>query len=244
MPGESASLNLSRQIQLYLVNFLNNGNPLKMYNIYRGLPISYPVSLAALEQDRIILKVHKYQATCLELQRWTFLDGDGLPRAVQAVAVSIFVSKEQAALYDFSYASPGVGKRSLVRVQPRDPIPVKLVMKSNQVRGQLADISIEGAGVYTSAIFYGQGGLTLNAGLEMVIQFPDSPRLLKMQAMVVNVVRHAGQARLGVMAMPDAADKQVIAQFIARRQAEIQRELQEAYQALYRMEMEDAQQMP
>jgi hypothetical protein len=217
------------------------GKEVRLLNIYKGLPISYGAKILAVHGLIADLIVNRYQATCLEAQRQTFLQNEALPHTVSGTVLTVNVVEERVTLTSFAYVSDKIGNRQLVRVQPADPIEVEVSVKGRALKGRLADISFSGAGVYTGAIIFGDSPFVVNNHASLTIYLPGSRVPVKIMGKIINVLRSQQSTRLGLLLFPDGNTRLVINQYVTQRQGEIQREIRIMYDMLRKLRIQEEQ---
>jgi hypothetical protein len=209
---------------------------LRLLNIYKGLPISHDASIIKIERPAMLVSVSKLQATCLELQRHTYVQITELKCVLSASVYTVNFVDEIASLHNFDYAPSTIGNRQIVRVQPADPIELELLISGQTFKCRLADISYSGVGVYTATIFYGGEVFNINRRATLVLRLPSQSASMKIAVKIANVKKGQQMSyRLGMQLFPEAEAKQEIARFVAMRQSEIQREIRTLYDALYKL---------
>ena len=100
-----------------LTSLMNEAQPLKLFNTYRGIPISYDARITDIDQGCVILNVHKYQAVCMFLDSKTYLVDLNLLNNYEAQVISLDVAKRQVVLAVFKKVGKSVDRRTAVRVQ-------------------------------------------------------------------------------------------------------------------------------
>lgn len=92
-----------------------------MFNVFKGIPISYPAAVLEVDERGASFEVHKYQAVALDSEKRTQLRASIFPKDIKAKVSSVEIKKTLAALSDFAYTDAPVAKREFVRIPP--PIP-------------------------------------------------------------------------------------------------------------------------
>ena len=135
---------------LLLEQIARNRSEIKLLNIYKGLPISYDVSISSVGHSEIQVHTNRHQLACLYYQRETYLTGRELPFILRSQVMSLHLGKENAILSDLQVASNSIGSRAQIRVEPNEPLlaVIRFNNSPSEFYVPLADISIEGAGVY------------------------------------------------------------------------------------------------
>lgn len=215
------------------------GKPVRLMNIYKGLPLSFDAQITGVWDQQLSLIVNKYQATCLEIQRHTFIESPKLPGIISSRVIAVDILQSSAILGMFELTDKQIGHRSMVRVQPDEMVEVTLNFRGRSIRCWLADVSYSGAGVFTGAFFYGRSFFTAGTAVTMQTRLPGAGQPIALKGRLINVTRSDQNTfRLGMVVYPEPDMKIAITDYISRRQAEIQRELRLLYEALVRLHAE------
>jgi|YelNatPaOPRAMG01_1025707.scaffolds.fasta_scaffold01777_22 hypothetical protein len=123
---------------------------IRLLNVYQGIPIAFPAAIVYVGANSIIVKTEKYQIVCLYQERQTFIQYPGFPSVIKAHVNGVDASNLQAELTEFSYVHDGIGERRQVRVWPKEVVTgqLRLSDRMETLTGELADISLEGMGIY------------------------------------------------------------------------------------------------
>jgi hypothetical protein len=129
--------------------YMGEGN-IRLLNIFQGVPIAYPATITSIGSDSISVITEKYQMVCLYRDKETFIQNPELHSVVKARVSNLYISQLQATLTDFSYVENGIGDRRQVRVLPKEQVTggLQIADRSEMIGGELADISLEGIGIY------------------------------------------------------------------------------------------------
>lgn len=224
------------EILQYLVA---TGHPVRLLNNYKGIPIAYEGTIIQETPDGFIAQVNKYQNVCMEVERVTFIQSDQLPAVIRARVLSVDIVNAVSLLGDFQVAPGSIGGREAVRVQPKEPIQVVLSNARRKITGELVDISVSGVGITFVTSFLYNPDLVKKAVVTVELKLPIDEGKLKIQGSLASVLnKRTGSYRLGVTMNPDSNTRQVIARFVAMRQAEILRELRSYYDLMYKIQVE------
>jgi hypothetical protein len=211
--------------------------PVKLLNSYRGIPISHDARILTISQGYVAFKVHEYQAVCMTLEGRTFIQHPVLPEILQAAPVSVDVGKKEAILTEFVGVGHSIGKRMSSRVQPKEPIDVEIYDGDHRIPGKLADVSTSGVGVFTFATYiYGDLSFEKNTDVYLDLRLPSDPAVLRFQGKITSITHQKGTFlhRLGLRIFPNPAAEPALQHYLAHRQEEITRELENIYQSMVR----------
>jgi hypothetical protein len=122
-----------------LAALLKAAQPLKLFNTYRGVPVSYEARVTGIDQGCATLNVHKYQAVCIFLDSMTGLLIPSLPDMYGAQVISLDVVKRQAVLAVFKKMNKSFDRRTTIRAG-RKLDNGRALVKAARIEGKLADI--------------------------------------------------------------------------------------------------------
>lgn len=123
---------------------------IRLLNVYQGIPIAFPAAIVYVGQYAITVKTERYQMVCLYQERQTYIQYPGFPAVIRARVERLEPQSLQAVLYEFEYTREGIGDRRQIRVWPKEGITGELHLpdRSEAIKGELADISLDGMGIY------------------------------------------------------------------------------------------------
>lgn len=199
-------------------------NDLRLLNYYHEVPVSYGVTIDAIEGDAVEFTVHQAQAAVLGLQKQTLMKSSHFPSGLGAhcFVEYINVRNRLAVLGRFAYASIRAERRNAVRVYAGAPtISTQFQAEGQCVGGELKDISVTGMAVISST--------ELPSGLaeEGILKLTLMGHAMTVKATVVRSVSVEGGYLHTYRIELDAKMEEVVSQFIYSRQVEIIRELKE-----------------
>jgi hypothetical protein len=217
----------------------------RLINDHRGIPIAYEAAVEQVQNSGVVMQVHKYQCVCLEIDRFTYIQSASLPSILKARVTNLDIVATLATLGNFEYASETIGRRNVIRVQPKDTIDVLILYGTQKIRGTLVDVSSSGIGIYMlSAYIYNPGMLRKNERIHLSLRLPNEKGILsdlRIPGSILYINREKGSFRLGISTSPDPHAQSQISQYITHRQAEILRELRVLYDTFYRLKLEGQQ---
>ncbi|HNT25743.1 MAG TPA: PilZ domain-containing protein [Anaerolineales bacterium] len=221
-----------------LTILMNTAQPIKLFNTYRGMPISYDARITAIDQGCVILNVHKYQAVCMFLDSRTSLISPNLPDIYDAQVISLDVTKRQAVLAVFKKLFKSLERRGEVRVQPENPIPVELWVGAVRSAGKLADISISGLGVVSFGTFvYTNQAIEKNATIQLEFSLPGIVEPLRVKGKAVHAALGDDPRwhRLGMEISLEDDTRTLLQNYVDQREVELLREVSFIYDSMLLM---------
>jgi hypothetical protein len=218
-----------------LESLVGSAGKVRLLNVYKGLPINSDAPVLEATDGMVMLKVNKYQATCLEIQRKAYIQSDDLHQVARGEVLNVNFLTESAIVTGFVYMGDDLGKRLMIRVQPREPVEIEMALKGVNLRGQMADLSASGVGIVTGAVVVRPTLYAIGTNMVVSFQLPSERAPLRIAGKIANAFKGSNSYRLGIELTPDSATKMTLNRYIAQRQSEVQRELRMMYETFYRL---------
>lgn len=214
---------------------LSAGEPVTLLNNYRGFPVSHQATILALEQGYVAIGIHEHQAVSMALEGKTFIQSSWLPEVVRAAVMAVDVVKKRAVLTEFEPGGSEIGKRTTIRVFPREQLEADIYDGRRRLSGKVADISTSGVGVFTFAAYvYGDLSFEQNKEVYVDIRLPTTDAVVRFHGVVTSVAvkQDAHLHRLGVHIFPNPEVQPLLDAYIHQRQEETERELTLIFQSM------------
>lgn len=219
---------------------METGQSVELVNIYRGIPVSSQASIQSVDQGYVTLQVGDLQAISMFLEGKTYLHSPDLPEFYRATVIEVDVPKKLAVLSEFTTAGDSVEKRASIRVQPDEFIDVAIDFEGHHTTGKLADISINGLGVFSFDTYvYSDPLLSSTDDAAITLKLPTSDRPIQFQGKIVHIT-YRGDPRLrrvglkiteeGFSHEPD--EEASLMQYISLRQQQFIQELKSIYDTM------------
>jgi hypothetical protein len=147
---------------------------INLINVYKGVPIAYPAIISQVSQDSIMVKTEPFQIVCLHRERETFIQSKYFPTVIKARVVKVDFAKTFAELSEFEVVKGNIGSRRQVRVVPANPIAgvVQREGMDATFNGELADISLDGLGIYLSCKDYSSTIFSIDTRISIMLRLP------------------------------------------------------------------------
>ncbi|MCE1251977.1 MAG: PilZ domain-containing protein [Anaerolineae bacterium] len=158
---------------------MQNKKELKLINSYKGLPISFPASVVTLSGDNVTLKTDRSQIVCMYRDHDTFVQGEFFPETIRAYVSQLDLVKVEAMLSYYEIPKSSFNNRSQIRVEPDNPISGNIKVKEMRIpfRGELADISQGGMGIYIEERLFLPNVYHPGAEITVMISLPTSGKM-------------------------------------------------------------------
>lgn len=198
-----------------------------LVNYYKGLPISYPATIAVVDRDVLELDIHPQQAVAIDKDRYAFIRCPAFSHVVGAHVHYVNVRKQAASLKGFFFAELMAERRNAIRLELDPPTEAVFEFQGESLQGKLVDLSMSGAAVRF------ENSPSIDDGLETMLQFilpniiQNTSAKIKVPARLLGTSEHKGAHLLKFSITPDKALEQQISHYIFQRQVEIIRELKE-----------------
>lgn len=150
--------------------------PVRLHNLYKGVPIVNDAEVLGLDSVYVHLRVNPYQIASIFLERGTYIECQDFPNQFRAQMSKINIEQGELYLTNVVKVSGGIGKRGQVRVEPQDPIWVSLQAKNalSAVTTRLADLSAIGLGVLIERYYFQPQLYRVGAELKIFLELPVS----------------------------------------------------------------------
>ena len=129
------------KISYLLDSIYENGNDLKLLNIYDGMSIATSSGILKKTKELVYVKVEELQSYIMDIDQTTILQSSVLTKSIKANVKYICHKKHYAILYKFRMLDYNPNERLHGRVKSAKLIPVVISMTGSRVKGELIDIS-------------------------------------------------------------------------------------------------------
>jgi hypothetical protein len=198
--------------------------------VYRCVHFLCKATLEGLNGDNMVLTVQPPASVLLVEKRHAIVLGDRLFDPIKASIVSFDLITGRLELQGYTYAGHIIGSRHENRVEPESPMKVEIETEGGGLKAELADLSLNGAGILVPAL---RPGALLKRGQNLLLQLNLPEGNFKIPAMVRGSEQKADSCRVAVEFTQNVPGKTLIFRYITRRLAEIQQEVQNLYQETY-----------
>lgn len=202
--------------------------PLKLINYFKGLPLMYSATVAAIEQGILDLDVQPQQAVAMATDHYTLIRCKLFPHDIVAHVHYVNVLRHAASLSKLHFVEIMAERRSSVRLELAQPTQVAFSFQGQDMPGMLSDISTSGAAISIDEY------LDMPPGSETVLRFmlPDLAQNklfpLMIEARLVDIEGRASPYCCCFAINPEKAVEQQLSRYIFQRQIEIIRDLRDA----------------
>lgn len=204
--------------------------PLELMVIYKGVPVISKARIDRIESDTVVMTTQDPGLVCLRDRPQTSILGSDYFEPSTAKIQKVDLQTGEVHLREFSYLGNRLGERMIIRVEPPEPLPLTLDLSDHQIQAELVDISVSGAGIRMLERDYSPA---LRPGSQVRCQFELPTGGVALPATILSGIRSGDSHRLSVRFGQNGDQKKVIFRYLVDRRAEIEREIQTAFERLH-----------
>ncbi len=203
------------------------GLKVTLTNYYKGLPITYPATILAVERGNVDLDVNVQQAVAIASDHYTLIRSKLFPLPMVAHVQYVNVKKHAVSLNKLCFVEVLAEKRAAVRLDLDPPVRAVIKCDDQEITGKLVDISTQGIAITVDTY------AIIETGVEMTVKFmlPDpvlqKQTLLKVPATLVAIDDNTVPYRYKFRISPEKHQEQLISRYSFQRQVEIIRGIKE-----------------
>lgn len=206
----------------------NQSAKLKLINYYKGIPLSYPATVASISGSSLDLDVQDVQAFSIEHARSTFIRSPLFKHDLFAQVQYVNVRKKAATFVKFSYVEIMAERRNFVRVELDLQPKVSIEAACGLIEGRLSNISLSGLNVlidHSAPLKAGD-----DATAQFVLKSPETCQEIPVHlpAPLISIAGDVPPYDYRFAINPDKQLESRLSQFIFQRQVEIIREVKDA----------------
>ena len=215
------------QAEIISILSAHTKQPIKLINYYKGLPLSYPAAVVAVERGTVDLNVKAEQAVIIEESRSTFMRSPLLKHDVFAQVQYVNVKRMAASFAKFCYVEIMAERRNFIRMM-LDQSPVAVIDSPlGKFVGTLHDLSLSGVNVHLPSF------CPLALDTESTIRFTlsggeqSADCLINIPAKLIAIKDETRPYRYIFTIYPDKTLERQLSQYIFRRQIELIKEIKD-----------------
>lgn len=200
----------------------------RLINYYKGLPISYPARIVAVEKGILDLDVLPHQLFTMLESRYTFIRSKALKHDVYATVQYANIKRRAVSLRKLCYVEILAEQRDYLRLDLDKQQNAMLFTNEGVIQGKLTELAINGACVKI------EHPCSLEMDSEMTLSFMLHNRHqnldynVKTNARLVGIEGTSYPKYFRFFITPDKVLDRLLAQYLFQRQIEIIREIKDA----------------
>ncbi|MFW5714533.1 MAG: hypothetical protein ACOCYU_07665 [Brevefilum sp.] len=216
---------------------LNEQRPVTLYNIYRGVPITYEADVAMIHPDNTIgLIVHPYQAVCIKHERRTYIESKSLPELIRAYPMSIDYTNHVVLLKKLEFPKSISTDLYHSWVTPEKTVEVDISADENvDITAKLMELAVlEENEIRIGMAVSGSCKMQRGDSVEISFHLRNQEGLIQVQGVVHSLkkIRNQDQKRMEIAGTAAMGDEISILAYVAKREDEIMDGLDKAYRNL------------
>jgi hypothetical protein len=192
----------------------------------KGVPVVIKGRIDEVRKESIVFKVEPPDSICMDWDDHALLLHDTFISGIQGRILKFDPTDGQVELGEFAYSDRGFGDRSMVRVEPEEPLPAELILGNTSLPCQVVDLSLNGFGILAQPA----KGVELAKGQAVTLKLNLLNQGVEIPGTLLGVFPKDEIIRLAISFSQDAPGHAAVARYITRRRAEIRQEIQDIYQ--------------
>jgi len=198
-----------------------------LVNYYRGLPLTYPAKVVAIEFGNLEIDVNPHQAAAIETDRYTLIRSRIFNNAIHAKVQSVDTKRHLISIKKLGYVELLAENRAAVRLHLEPPVEGRVKYLNESYKGEVQDISLSGLSIKMDRC------ISLNVGTRVMVEFllPDlvleKHTPMELLATLVAVKENLPTYQYKFRIHPQKEKEQLISRYSLQRQIEIIRDLKE-----------------
>jgi hypothetical protein len=204
---------------------------IELMNTYRGVPVICRAKVLSIQDNMVEVEAHDPALVCLARQKQTKILGSDYFEPASARVESVDLINGKAVLSHFTYQSTRLGERMIVRVEPKDPIPVRIENQGQVTIVEMIDLSLNGMGVRVASQSY---NVFLKPGTAVQVDIPLPKEEVRLAGNIVTAIKTGNTYRLSVRFLPGNPQRVAVFRYLIDRRAEIAIELKQEYEQALR----------
>jgi hypothetical protein len=205
-----------------LNRLISTDRSIELLNYYKSYPVPIQGEIFSFSSGILTVIVSPPISVCLYQNKATILISQNLQDAIHAKVLHFDIDEGKVNLCNLSFMGSWIGRRMLVRVQPAQNMPVLLERDNLVLRGTVADISLNGAGILVTNPLVKPGD-----EFSITIDLPNGD--LSVKGKVVDITPLNNIVRLSMMFLPTGTDIALVLKYLTSRRAELHKEVQALY---------------
>lgn len=193
-------------------------------NYYKEVPVSAVARILRVGENRLVCRTSEVQTRAIEFNGYTIIEGAPFSHHVYANA-QCDTDTGEIALSDFNYADVHSNRRTSVRVRMQVPPVIGVEAGATKFYGRMMDLSLAACAVTIADRKLLERFSFFYLSIPMPSLTNQAPAMTRIMAKLAQVHQHNRLFRCIFLFEHDKSSEDRIGMLIARRQAEIIREL-------------------
>ncbi|WP_456451536.1 PilZ domain-containing protein [Hydrogenimonas sp.] len=134
-------------LRQFMTNIMANQLPVKLLNIYKGLPISTPTKVLKMDEEKVVVMAENIQKFVMGIEKSVVVQSPHLPGDVEAEVHFTDPERPLAILKNLRMLHTSINNRKHTRVTVTSRLPIMLKVGKSQYTGYVVDLSINSIAV-------------------------------------------------------------------------------------------------
>ncbi|WP_300367132.1 diguanylate cyclase [Hydrogenimonas sp.] len=215
-------------LQQFFTNIMANRLPIKLLNIYKGLPISTPTKILKMEEERIIVKAEKIQKFVMDIEKRVVLQSPHLPGDIEAEVHFTDAQRPLAILKKPKMMHSSINNRKHTRVNVTSRLPILIKLGRSHYTGFINDISINSIAVYFNSDKFAENELKekrVNVSFRLPWENEEGFVNIVVGAHILFNRNENGVHKVVLILEPDDVSESYMFDYIYKRQKELIKEI-------------------
>lgn len=200
---------------------------LKLINYYKGLPLSYPATVASVDKGTIDLDLQAEQALTIEHGRYTFIRSPLFKHDLFAQAQYVNLRKRAATFVKFCYVEIMAERRNFLRLEFNEPVTVSIQTALGPIEGCLHDISLSGLNVAIDDYHELEARSEASISFQLYDTEQNNSFNVCVPAVLISIADDTRPYNYKFSITPDKTTERQLSKYIFQRQIDIIREIKD-----------------
>ena len=215
---------------------LQEQRPITLFNTYKGVPITFEAEIAMVHPNYVGVIAHPYQTVTINRERRTYLQCKGIPELIRAHPVSIDFTNHVVLLNQLKIPHSISSDLYHSWIKPEKAVRVELDSDfGERVDGEMLSLAVLPENVIRVAIAVPEDfPYVRQDAVELTFKLPGINDLIQVGGVIHSLtgMRNRPEMRLVVEGNAVMQDEVALLAYIARREDELMKDLDNAYRKL------------
>ena len=219
-------MDTNAQIITDLQNRVGIHQHLEFLSYWKGVPVMITGHIQEIRKKTIVFRLEAPDSICFAQDDHALILHDIFIMGIQGRILTFDPQNGFAELGEFIYVDRGFGERSIVRVEPENPISGTLLLEGALIPCQVVDVSLTGFGLLAES----SEELREAKGQAVSLKLRLFDQEIVIPGTLLGIFPKEDSLRLAMSFAQDVSNHTVVTRYITRRRAEIREEIQATYQ--------------
>jgi|GEM_PF-1832025 len=215
-------------LRQFFTNIMANRLPVKLLNIYKGLPISTPTKILKMDEEKVIVVAEKIQKFVMGIEKSVVVQSPHLPGDVEAEVHFTDPKRPLAILKNLRMLHTSINNRKHTRVSVTSRLPIMLKVGRSQYTGYIIDLSINSIAIHFKTDRFDENALKgekVSVSFRLPWDNEEGWVTIETGATVLFNRNEKDHHKVVVMLEPDDVSESYVFDYIYKRQKELIKEI-------------------